>query len=190
MRKKVEKVFKPVGIITAIICIAVFVILLPRIIGYITYPVVGTVTLTVDGKEVSLDGSEIGIENHMGDNLIEICRIKDNKFRFKRKQYGSTVMFLVLPKEYLNGYTEDLAVEIEFYNNVVAVSKKHDIHIDVTDITDNSCSVSFTDIWNPAYDLFGIIEDELVGERIIFQEKEVAVNSSYISNLYGRFTID
>lgn len=139
---------------------------------YATYHIVGVITLTVNGSEVCCDGCEIGIENNMRSALAETCKIWRNRFRFKREKYGNIYMRLTIPAEYLEECDEDIDVEINFYNNVTAVTKFHDIKIEITNINEEVCQVSFTDMWKPAYDFGGIVCNELVGERIITGEKE------------------
>lgn len=182
--KRSARIFK--AAITAagiLICLAG----LSGIYYYMTYHIVGTIILTVNGAEVCCDGFKIGIEDHMGSELVEICEIQGNRFRFQKKQYGDVYMLLMIPKKYLEGYGEDIAVEIKCYNNAAAVTKSHNIRIEVTDIDAASCCISFTDTWKPAYDIGGAVSDELVGEKSIAQEKKITVKNSYISNYYSEF---
>ena len=162
--KKLAKIF----IMTAVAA-AVFISL-----GYYrTYHIIGTVTLIVNGSKIDIDGSEIGIQDHVGDRLVEACEIRNGRFRFKRKEYGKVNMLLTIPADHLQEFKEDIAVEISFYNNAVGFTKKHDINIEISDITEDSCHVFLEDNWEPAYDIGGLIRNELVGETVITQEKEI-----------------
>lgn len=143
---------------------------------YMTYLIIGTVSLTVNGSEIDINGYEIGIEDRWKSGLLETCRIQNGRFRFKRKQYGKVDILLIIPSDHLGEYKEDIEVEIEFYNNAVAFTKSHDIKIEVSDITENSCHVYLEDHWKPAYDIGGFIQDELVGETVIIQEKEAVAD--------------
>lgn len=164
---KFMKKFAKIFIITAVAA-AVFISL-----GYyMTYHIIGTVTLTVNGSKIDIDGSEIGIQDDFGYRL-EACEIRNGRFRFKRKQYGKVNMLLMIPADHLQEFKEDIAVEISFYNNAVGFTKKHDINIEISDITEDSCHVFLEDNWEPAYDIGGLIRNELVGETVITQEKEI-----------------
>lgn len=145
---------------------------------FAAYHIIGEIALTVNGNAVSCDGCEIGIEDHMGNELVETCEIQRNQFCFKREKYGNVCMRLTIPAEYLEDCDEDIDVEINFYNNVTAVTKFHDIRIEITNIDEETYHVSFTDQWKPAYDFCGIISRELVGDRRITGEKKVAVKNS------------
>lgn len=168
--KKVFKIF----IITAVV-LGIFALFrgAAKLYYFAAYHIIGEIALTVNGNEVSCDGCEIGIEDNMGNKLVETCKIQRNQFCFRREQYGNVCMRLTIPAEYLEDCYEDIDVEINFYNNVTAVTKFHDIRIEITNIDDKTCHVYFADKWKPAYDFCGIVSNELVGDRSVTGDKKV-----------------